>query len=194
MGHQNHIKNISEVKDVQPRPFDYLCPRGVAAKVRSVHLMFSKDWKLGRKGGTRPHPQQHHTSRTPILNEVLTGQRKSSGSSQTIPQKPHSFHKAKMHTTPSQLFHHTAHTSAHLISCVGGATTPPHNHTHFTPLLPFPWPHGPHNHTGVVYLINCHGLTFDLLPRPPRHLTGVKGQQGQGTRPPVTRYLHGPHK
>ena len=60
MGHQNHIKNISEVKDVQPRPFDYLCPRGVAAKAGSVHLMFSKDRKLGRKGGTRPHPQQHH--------------------------------------------------------------------------------------------------------------------------------------
>ena len=43
------------------------------------------------------------------------------------------FHKAKMHTTPSRLFHHTAHTRARLISCVGGATTPPHTHTHFTP-------------------------------------------------------------
>ena len=91
-----------------------------------------------------------------------------------------------MHTTPSRPFHHPAHTRAHLISCVGGATTPPHSHTHFTPSLPFPWPHGPHNHTGVVYLINCHGLTFDLLPRPPRHLTGVKGQEGRGTRPPTT--------
>ena len=123
---------------------------------------------------------------------MLTGHRKSSGSPQTIPQKPHSFHKVKIHTTPSRPFHHTAHTSAHLISCVGGATTPPHNHTHFTPSLPFPWPHSPHNHTGVVYLINCHGLTFDLLPRPPRHLTGVKGQEGWGTRPPITRHLHGP--
>ena len=87
-----------------------------------------------------------------------------------------------MHTRP---FHHTAHTSAHLISCVGGVTTPPHNHTHFTPSLPFPWPHGPRNHTGVVYLINCHGLTFDLLQRPPRHLTGIKGQAGRETRPPI---------
>ena len=99
-----------------------------------------------------------------------------------------------MHTTPSRPFHHTTHTSAHLISCVGGATTPPHNHTHFTPSLPFPWPYSPHNHTGVVYLINCHGLTFDLLPRPPRHLTGIKGQEleARGTRPPITRHLHGP--
>ena len=149
--------------------------------------MFSKDRKLGRKGGTRPHPQQTPScaSRTPIPNEVLTGHQKSSGSPQTIPQKPHSFHKAKMHTTPSRPFHHTAHTSAHLISCVGGATTPPHDHTHFTPSLPFSWPHGQHNHTGVVYFINGHGLTFDLLPRPPRQLTGVKGQEGRGTRPPV---------
>ena len=85
-----------------------------------------------------------------------------------------------MCTTPSRQFHHTAHTSAHLISCVGGATIP-HNLTHFTPSLPFPWPH---NHTGVVYLINCYGLTFDILPRPPRHLTGVKGQEGWGTHPP----------
>ena len=75
-----------------------------------------------------------------------------SGSPQTIPQKTHSFHKAKMHTTPPRPFHHTTHTSAHLISCVGGATTPPHNHTHFTPSLPFPWPYSPHNHTGVVHL------------------------------------------
>ena len=61
------------------------------------------------------------------------------------PQKPHSFHKAKMHTSPSQLFHHTAHTRAHLISCVGGATPPPHNHTHFTPSLPFLQPYSLHN-------------------------------------------------
>ena len=137
------------------------------------------------RGQTTPTTTPSCASRTPLLNEVLTGHRKSSGSPQTIPQKPHSFHKAKMHTTPSRPFHHTTHTSAHLISCVGGATTPPHNYTHFTPSLPFPWPYSPHNHTGVVHLINCHGLTFDLLPRPPRHLTGVKGQEGRGTRPPI---------
>ena len=35
-------------------------------------------------------------------------------------------------------------------------------------------------------LINCHGLTFDFLPYPPRHLSGVKGHAGRGTRPPIT--------
>ena len=124
-------------------------------------------------------------SRTPFLNQVLTGHRKSTGSPQAIPQKPHSFHKAKMHTIPSRLFHHTAHTRAHLISCVGGATPPPHNYTHFTPSLPFLQPYSLYNHTGVVCLINCHGLTFDLLPRPPRHLAGVRGHTGWETRPPV---------
>ena len=68
---------------------------------------------------------------------------------------------------------------------MGGATTPPHKHTHFTPSLPFIRPYSPHNHTGVVYLINCHGLTFDLLPRPPRHPAGVRGHNGRGTRPPI---------
>ena len=128
----------------------------MTAKAGSVHLIPSKDRKLGRKGGDRPHPQQHHPvpQGPPVLNQVLTGHRKSTGSPQAIPQKPHRFHKDKMRTTLSRLFHHTTHTRAHLISCVGGATTPPHNHTHFTPLLPFLWPYSPHNHTGVVCLIN----------------------------------------
>ena len=137
------------------------------------------------RGQTTPTTTPSCASRTPVLNQVLTGHQKSTGSPQTLPQKPHSFHMAKMHTTPSPPPHHPAHTSGHLISCVCGAT-PPHNHTHFAPSLTFPWPYGPHNHTGVVYLINCHGLTFDLLPRPPRHLAGVKGQGGRGTRPPIT--------
>ena len=92
-------------------------------------------------------------SRTPFLNQVLVVHRKSTGSPHAIPQKPHSFHKAKMHTIPSRLFHHTAHARAHLISCVGGATPPPHNYTHFTPSLPFLRPYSPYNHTGVVCLI-----------------------------------------
>ena len=49
------------------------------------------------------------------------------------------------------------------------------------------------NHTGVVCLVKCHGLTFDLLPRPPRHLAGVRGHMhtGRGTRPPIiTSRLH----
>ena len=130
---------------------------------------------IGQKGGARPHSQQHH----PVPQGLPFSIRcwLATGSPQAVPQKPHSFHKAKMHTIPSRLFHHTGHTRAHLISCVGGAIPPPHNYTHFTPSL--------YNHTGVVCLINCHGLTFDLLPRPPRHLAGVRGHTGLGIRPPI---------
>ena len=113
-------------------------------------------------------------------NKVLTGYRKL-----TISQKPHTFHKAKMHTTPSQPFRHTAHTRAHLISCVGRATPPPHNHTHFTPSLTILRPHSPQNHTGVVCLINCHGLTFDLPPRPQKH-EGVEVHNMQKYQQTVT--------
>ena len=34
--------------------------RGVAAIAKSAYLIFSKDWKLDRKGGATPHPQQDH--------------------------------------------------------------------------------------------------------------------------------------
>ena len=47
----NHMKDIHEVKDNQP--LNHVRCRGVAG---SVHLTYSMD----RKGGTRPHPQQHH--------------------------------------------------------------------------------------------------------------------------------------
>ena len=146
------------------------------------------------RGQTTPTTTPSCASRTPILNQVLTGHRKSTGSPQTLPQKPHSFHMAIMHTTPSAPPHHPSHTSAHLISGVGGATTPPHNHTLFALSLPFPWPYGPHNHTGVVYLINCRGLTFDFLPRPPRHFAGVKGQGYGGHAHLSPRHLYGPHR
>ena len=88
------------------------------------------------------------------------------------PQSHKSSRKVKMHTTPSRQFHHTAHTRAHLISCVGRAIAH-HSHTHFTPCWLFL---GTTVHTisGVVYLINCHDLTFDLLRRPLRHLAGSK--------------------
>ena len=115
---------------------------GVAAKARSVHSMSSKDQKLGRKGGARPHPQQQHP--LPQGPQFSTKCWLATGSPQTIPQKTHSIHKAKCNTTPSRLFCHTAHTRAHLISCVRGATPPPHNHTHSTPLLLFLWSHSPH--------------------------------------------------
>ena len=124
-----------------------------------------KGRKLGWKEGAWPH-QQSCASRTPISNQVLTARWKSTGSLQTIPQNPHSFHKTKIHTTA----HYPHKSSPH--SCVGGATPPPLNHTHFTPLLPFLRPHSPHNHTGVLCPINCHGLT-SCQPR--RHLVGIKG-------------------
>ena len=57
---QNHIKVISEVQAFQPRPFNKLNHWSVAVKAGSVHLILSKDRKLGWKGGDRPHPQQHH--------------------------------------------------------------------------------------------------------------------------------------
>ena len=56
-GHLNHIKDIHEVQDIQPRPFSDV---GMAARARSVRLMYTDDWKLDRKGGARTHPKQHH--------------------------------------------------------------------------------------------------------------------------------------
>ena len=101
-------------------------------------------------------------------------------------KQSHKNHTASTrHTTPSRPFYYTTDTRAHLISCVGGATPPPHNHTHSTPSLPFLWSHSPHNHTTVGCLINCHGLTIDLLPRPRRHLVGVKVHTRWETRPPI---------
>ena len=81
---------------------------------------------------------------------------------------------------------HCAHTRAHLISCVGGATTPPHSHTHFTSSLPFLRPYSPHNHTGVVCLIIIL-IVVALLPCPPRHLyrriTPYRGHAHLSSRP-----------
>ena len=167
----------------------------MAAKAGCVHLIFSKEARPEGRGQTTLTATPSCASRTPFLNQVLAGHRKSTESPQAIPQKPHSFHKAKMHTIPSQLFHHTAHTRAHLISCVGRAPPPSHNHTHFTPSLPFLRPYSLHNHTGLACLINCHGLTFDLLPRPPRHqqeseVTSDGGHAHLSSRGPMALKCH----
>ena len=58
--HLYHIKVISEVHVVWPRPFNWLSFRGVAARAGSVHLMLSMDRKPSQKGGSRLRPQQHH--------------------------------------------------------------------------------------------------------------------------------------
>ena len=138
---------------------------------------------LGRKGGARPRPQQHHP--VPRGCTLPTRCQLTTGSPQIIPQKPHSFHMAEMHTTPPRPFCHTAKARAHLISCVGGANPPPHNHTNHTPSLR---PCSAPNHTTVVCLINWHGLTFDLLSCPWKRGTGVKGHTRSGTRPPIAMY------
>jgi hypothetical protein len=115
----------------------------------------------------------------------MTDHRKSTGSAQAIPLKPHSFLKAKTHTIPSRLCCHTAHTRAHLISCVGGATPPHCNHIHFTPSSPPVRPYSTLDHTGVHCLINWHALTFDLLPRPRKHLAGSKVTPNRGYAHPL---------
>ena len=54
------MKDIDEVKVTQPSSFNHVRCRGVAARARSVHFIYSMDQKLGRKGEARTHPQQHH--------------------------------------------------------------------------------------------------------------------------------------
>ena len=92
---------------------------------------------------------------------MLTGHQKSIGSLQTIPQKPT---RPKYTHSSSRLFCHTAHTRAHLISCVGREIPPPHIHTHFTCTF-FAVPLDPQSAQS-----HCHGPTFDPIPCPPRHL------------------------
>ena len=123
-----HLKIIDIHK---PCPFNYLCHSGVAAKAGSIHLIFSRP-----EGGAWPHQQQHHpwscTSRTPISNQVLTWL--ATGTPLEAHKQSHKNHTASTRPPKHKLFHGWCR--AHLISCVGGAT-PLHNHTHFTPLLPF---------------------------------------------------------
>ena len=127
-------------------------------------------------GQNTPTAAPPSSSRTSFLFQLLTGHRKSSESPQTIPKKAHSTHNTKMGTTLLPPFNLSAQKTAHLTACVGGATPPPHNHTHFTPLLPFLSPNYQHDSTGVVCLINCHGLNFDIVPRPLKHLD-IRGQR-----------------
>jgi hypothetical protein len=107
--HPNHIKEISGA-----------CCMTTPFYVTGVWLL--KCFSTDRKGGARPHPKQHHPvpQGPPFSNKYWLA----TGSSQAIPLKPHSFLKAKAHTTPSRPFCHTTHTRTHLISCVGGATPP----------------------------------------------------------------------
>ena len=56
----NNMKDIHEVKDNLPLSFNHVRCSDVADRAGSVHLIYSMDRKLGRKGGTKTHPQQHH--------------------------------------------------------------------------------------------------------------------------------------
>jgi hypothetical protein len=106
-----------------PCPFNCIYHRGVAAIAGSVHLMISR---LGREGEAWPHPKQHHPvpQGPPLSNKYWLA----TGSSQAISIKPHSFLKAKTHTTASRPCCHTTRTRAHLIS-FGVGVTPPHCHS-----------------------------------------------------------------
>ena len=80
-GDPNHIKDISEVQAFQPHPFNSLNHWGVAVKAGSVHLIFSKDQKLGQKGG----PDHTHNNTIPCLEDPhsqssVPSHRKSTGS------------------------------------------------------------------------------------------------------------------
>ena len=141
----------------------------MAARAGSVHLISSMD----RKGGARPRPKQPHPlpQGPPFSIKCLL----TTGSPQSIPIKTHSFLKAKTHTNTWRPFCHTAHARAHLISCVGGVTTRHRNHIRFKPSSVSVRPYRPLDRTAVQCLINRHGLTFDLLPRPQSLLAGFKG-------------------
>ena len=95
-----------------------------------------------------------YASGTPILSQVSTAHQKSTGSPQPIPQLTHSIHMAVLHTYSSRPLYNTAHTTADLISCMGGATHPPHNHTHSTSSPPSSRPRCQQIPTVVVHLIN----------------------------------------
>ena len=131
------MKDIHEVKDNQPLSFNHVRCRGVAARAGSVHLIYSMDRKLGRKGGARTHPQQHH----PVPQGGLFSKKfpPTTGSPlecpQTMPKIQHSLVNTKRHTWTSITFHHTPTTTTQPTSCVGGASPPPHNQQAWQPLL-----------------------------------------------------------
>ena len=128
----------------------------MAARARSVHLIIlSKDQKLGRE-------ESGHTHNSIILCPKDTHFQSS------VDWPPEAYNPTKTTQLPqgqNSLMAILPHQRAHLNSCVGGPTPPPHNHTHFTPLFPF---RCPHNHTTMGCL------------SPPRCLAGVKGHIGQG--------------
>ena len=81
--------------------------------------------------------------------------------------------------------------TANLISCMGGQTHPSHNNTHSTSSPPSSQPCCQQFRTAVVCLINWqwHCLTFDLLPRPRKHVGGIKAHTPWGLLHRLARHL-----
>ena len=126
--------------------------------------------RLEGRGQTTPTAIPSCASRTSVLNQVLTGHWKSTGSPQAIPQRTH------VQLSQGQNAYNSNHNCSTTLPTYeltsfpawGRATTPPHNHTHFTPLLPFLRLYSLHNHAGVVCLINIGGCR-------PGHTRAVPG-------------------
>ena len=76
--HLNHIKDMHEVQDIQPRPLNHVCCRGVEARAGSVHLMYSSnEWQRPEWKG------RVSTPRTTPSCSYLTDNRKPTESPQT---------------------------------------------------------------------------------------------------------------
>ena len=170
----------------------------MAVKARSVHLIFSKDQKLGNTTSSQSH-QFHTIIAFPMTLQYHTGvvyliiqnniskttspcgsppeDHKQSHKSHTASSKPQSAHNSFTTVPP--------HCSPHFL-CGQSNTTSSQSHQ-FHSFIAFPLTL--QYHTGVVYLINCHGLTFDLLPRPTKASGRVKGHTGQGQCPPVHTFM-----
>ena len=158
----------------------------MAARAGSVHLISSMDRKPSRKGGARPRPKQPHP----------------------VPQGPPFSIKCLLTTgcppeahNQSQLKHTASSRPKHTQTLGGRSATPPTQElTSFlcgrsnnTSSQPHPLQtivsfrtavQAPRSHR-VQCLINRHGLTFDLLPRPKASWPGSKVTTASGTRPPI---------
>ena len=116
--------------------------------------------KLDRKRGARQHPHMNHS--------VLQGHqfsvrcRLTTGSPQPIPKLKHSSHMSTLHTSTRTT-----------------PTTP-----QLTPLPVWSGSCCQQVPIAVVCHINQQCLSFDLLPRPKKHVRGVKGHTPWGTHPP----------
>ena len=113
-------------------------------------VFISMGWnaKPEGRGQTTPKIASPCASRTTIFNQMLTGHRMSTGRSQSTPIKT----QLPQGQNTYQRFCHTAHTRAHLISCVSGLHR---NHIPFKPSSTYVRPYGPFDHTAYSTFTNC---------------------------------------